>query len=464
VKAKSIRLRLTWWYFGILCLALAVFGGGVWLAMRQSLFAAVDASLRDRVEGVRRFIQQESPGLNLDDIQFEFREHSVLGPGGDLFQVADVEGRWIYRSDPLYDSNVPIYRSAQLGAGPRLETIEIRGTRLRFYSSNVIAHGRTYTVQVAAPVHEIEVALATFLWMLLGGVPALLLVASVGGYWISRRALSPVDHIITAARSITAQSLSKRLPVPETGDELQRLSETLNEMFGRLDAAFARITQFTADASHELRTPVALMRTTAELALRRNRDDREYREALSQILKELEQTSDLIEDLLLLARADSGAGFLKFQRTDLNESAAEASNQARVFAEAKGLHFEARLPEGATYVSGDPSSLRRLFLILIDNAVKYTPSGGRVEVSLKQRNGTAFAEVSDTGVGISAEDLPHVFDRFYRADKARARDVGGVGLGLSIAHWIVAAHGGRIDVESGRGQGTTFRIQLPAED
>ncbi len=429
--------------------------------MRQSLFAAVDSSLRDRIEGVRRFIEQESPSLSLDEIRFEFREHSVLGPGGDLFQVADGEGHWIYRSDPLYDSKVPVYRPDQLRAEPRFDELEIRGTPLRFLSSNVVAHGTTYTVQVAAPVQEIREGLTTFGWMLLGGVPVLLFLASAGGYWMSRRALAPVDEITNAARLITAQDLSRRLNVPATGDELQRLSETLNTMLERLEAAFSRIARFTADASHELRTPVSLMRTTAELALRRERGPEEYRQALAQILSELERTSALIEDLLVLARADSGAAAVALERIDLTASLSQACEQGRLLAGAKQIRFEVRLPQGPLDVLGDAPALRRLFLILIDNAVKYTPAGGLVRVSLERIDGAAVAEVADSGIGISEEDLPHIFDRFYRADKARSRDAGGAGLGLSIAHWIAHAHGGAIEARSRVGQGSVFRLQLP---
>jgi len=438
-----------------------LFGAGVWLAMRQSLFAAVDASLRDRIEGVRRFIEQESPSLSLEEIRYEFREHSVLGPGGDLFQVADSDGRWIYRSDPLYDSKVPVYQANQLRNGPRFEDIEIRGTPLRFLSSNADAHGKTYTVQVAAPVQEIREGLAAFGWILLGGVPLLLFLASAGGYWMSRRALAPVDRITNTARSITAQNLSERLDVPPTGDELQRLSQTLNTMLERLDTAFSRITRFTADASHELRTPVSLMRTTAELALRRDRRPEEYREALAQVLTELERTSTLIEDLLVLARADSGGESVTLERVDLASSVAEACEQGRVMAAAKQIQFEARLPHEPVWMLGDVSALRRLFLILIDNAVKYTPEGGLVGVNLDRIDGTAVVEVTDTGIGIAEEDLPHIFDRFYRADKARSREAGGAGLGLSIAQWIASVHNGRIEVESAQGCGTTLRVSIP---
>jgi heavy metal sensor kinase len=333
---------------------------------------------------------------------------------------------------------------------------------LRFLSQNAEAGGRTFTIQVAAPLHELQEGLNDFLWIIAPAVPLVLLIASVSGYWMSRRALHPVDEITRTARSISVESLSQRLTVPQSADELQRLSETLNEMIERLEAAFQRITQFTADASHELRTPLALMRTTAELALRQDQDPHERQEALQQILAEVERTSQLVENLLWVARTDSGGARLMKERVDLAESAREACAQAAPLAHVKQIHLESRLAEQAgIVVEGDRQALRRLFLILIDNAVKYTPRGGKVEVVLHRRDGLAIGEVKDDGVGIPQTDLPHVFERFYRVDKARSREEGGAGLGLAIGRWITEAHNGRIFAESDVEKGSTFRIELP---
>jgi heavy metal sensor kinase len=283
----------------------------------------------------------------------------------------------------------------------------------------------------------------------------------MGGYWMSRRALAPVDAITLEAKAIGADNLSQRLAVPKTGDELQRLSETLNEMMGRLDQAFQRVTRFTADASHELRTPLALMRTTAELALRGKQPEKEYREALEQILSELERTSQLVENLLLIARADSGGSKLHTSDIDLTQAVREACLQATPLFQAKHIKFESHLPDRPIAVRGDAQALRGLFLILIDNAVKYTPPEGSVTVSACETNKTAVVTVADTGIGIPPEDLPRIFERFYRVDKARSREQGGAGLGLSIGRWIVEAHGGTINIESDPGGGTTVHVGLP---
>jgi signal transduction histidine kinase len=256
-------------------------------------------------------------------------------------------------------------------------------------------------------------------------------------------------------------SLGNRLPVPGTNDELQRLSETLNEMLDRIEGAFRRVTQFTADASHELRTPVALIRTTSEVALRRQRSESEYRQALDAVLSEAVRTTDLIENLLTLARADAGKAALERAPVELGVLISEVLDQGERLARQKGLDLVSHPAAGTLIVPGDRVSLRRLFLILIDNAVKYTQTGGRIEVSVLRRTGAAAVEVRDSGVGIGAGDLPHIFERFYRSDRSRSRDFGGAGLGLSLAKWIVDAHGGTIHVESEPERGSVFRVELP---
>ena len=463
MRIRSIRTRLTLWYFSVLAAALTVFAAGMWIAMNRSLYHSVDDSLRDRVRGIARFIEEQGDSLSLEEARGEFREHSVLGPGGDLFQVADAQGNWLYRSDPLYDEHMPIYGSKELGSERRFENIEIKKTSLRLLSQNFSVGGQTYTAQVAAPLDELREGLDALLWVMLPAIPILLGLATLGGYGLSRRALAPVDEISRTARLISARNLSQRLAVPQTGDELQRLSETLNDMMQRLESSFKRVTQFTADASHELRTPVALMRTIAELTLRKNRSESEYREALEQIYMELERTSQLVENLMVLARADSSWGGPAAEPMDLAESVRDACLEGKTLARVKKVTFRYELPEDGITMRGDAQAIRRLFLILIDNAVKYTATGGEVTVSLETTDGDAWGRVKDTGIGIPREDLPNIFERFYRADKARSRDTGGAGLGLSIARWIADVHAGEIEVESEPGKGSVFSVRLPIQ-
>jgi heavy metal sensor kinase len=323
------------------------------------------------------------------------------------------------------------------------------------------ADNATYRIQVAAQMDDFYDALDRFRWMVLLLSPVLVLLASLGGYWLSGKALAPVDQITRAAQTINSSNLANRLDVPRTGDELQRLSETLNNMLGRLESSFNRITQFTADASHELRTPLALMRTTTEVSLRTSQTTADYRTAQQEILAELEKTSSLVEKLMLLARADAGVESLLRVPINISECLGNACKDGQVLAELKQLKFDTDIQAQKLFIEGDSQALHRLFLILIDNAVKYTPPGGSVTVALTQSNGSAVTEIRDSGVGVSAEDQPHIFDRFYRADKARSREVGGVGLGLSIARWVAEAHRGTIEVQSTPGVGSVFRIRLP---
>jgi heavy metal sensor kinase len=453
MNLRSIGIRLTIWYAAAFAVGLLLLGAGMWFAVQQSLYHAIDESLHDRVEGIRRFIEDHKTRLSLDEVKEEFHAH------GDLFQVIDQDGQWVHQAETLNGTPTPPVEA--LATGVRFDNVAVRGAPLRFLSQNIDIDGRRYTVQVAAPLRELQEGLREGLWLLVPLFPLVLLIASAGGYWMSRRALAPVDQITQTARSITAESLSKRLDVPRTGDELERLSQTLNEMIGRLESAFTKISRFTADASHELRTPLAVVRTTAEVALRGPQPDGEHRAALEQIVAEVERTSHLVENLLLIAKADSGDAQLHKTPIDLVQAVDEACSQASVLARVKGITFETHLPEKAIWVTGDSHALRRLFLILLDNAVKYTPAGGSFEVSLAEGDGFVVGSVRDTGIGIPSDDLCHIFDRFYRVDRARSRELGGSGLGLAIGRWITEAHGGTISVESTLARGSLFTVQLP---
>jgi heavy metal sensor kinase len=456
MSPQSIRVRLSLWYSLILALSLSLFGGGAYFAMRHSIYATLDAELRQRLEGVRGIISEDAPRgtTALDD---EFHEFAVgQGTRGRL-RVTDAAGRLLFAS-PGMESPVGPDPNRKESAGFNQR---IAGERFRLLHDTIDVAGDRFDVTVATSTRELGEALERFRRVLYLSVPLFLLLATLGGYWMSRRALAPVDEITQIARQIGAQNLAMRLAVPQTGDELERLATTLNEMLSRLDAAFQRITQFTADASHELRTPVSVMRTSAELTLRKPRTEAEYREALAQILHESEKVSRLIEQLLLLARTDSGSRTIPITRTNLNEILERAWRHAGILAEAKHLKSEDCVPAAPVWVRGDPASLERLFLILLDNAVKYTAEGGRIELRLSTVDDFAVTEIRDTGIGIASEDLGHIFDRFYRADRARSRETGGAGLGLAIGHWIAEAHGGEIRVQSEPSKGSSFQVRLP---
>ncbi|HVB59115.1 MAG TPA: heavy metal sensor histidine kinase [Candidatus Acidoferrales bacterium] len=451
-----IRLRLTALYSLILMLSLCVFGAIAYFAMRASIRSTVTDELEERLEGVRAIIAEEGPNgpAALED---EFKEYAD-GQGKDgRLRVSDASGRVLFAS-PGVTFPFPVPRGRWI---LRTFIAKIDGKKFRVLRETIYVAGMRYDVTVAANLLDFDRALDRFEIVLYSAVPIFLVLASFGGYWMSRRALEPVDEITRAARTIHAEDLAQRLTVPKTGDELERLASTLNEMLNRLEAAFKRITKFTADASHELRTPVSVMRTSAEITLRKPRSEEEYRETISQILYESERLSQLIEQLLVLARSDAGSAVLPMVRTDLTEPLRSACRQADRLARAKQLSLCESLPNQPLWVRGDAPSLERLFLVLLDNAVKYTPDGGRIEVHLSREDGFVIADIADTGIGVADEDLPHIFERFYRADRARSRDSGGSGLGLAIGSWIAQAHGGEIRVQSKIAKGSSFQIRLP---
>lgn len=455
MRNLSMRVRLTSWYFGIIAVTLCAFGVGGFFVMQKGIEATVDFGLRTQASKIAEFLGSLPPG----DLLKERLDVDRLprGIGGDFLQICDQYGLWIYRSPLMLQYDVPRHGpSGHVGY-----SLAVKRVPIRVFSSEIRIRGDSYSVQVAAPMDEFDEALGRFRWMILLLSPLLLSVASAGGYWMSGRALRPVDEIIREAESIDSKNLSKRLRITKSEDELQRLSKVLNGMLERLETAFNKIARFTADASHELRTPIAVMRTITEVSLRTSQTIAEHRDAETKVLEELEKTSSLVEKLMLLARADRGEDRLQYCPVDLASTVREACFEGEILAETKQITLEKNISREPFIVQGDFQRLRRLFVILIENAVKYTPTCGQVTISVGHTDGFATVEVKDTGIGIAPEDLPHIFDRFYRADKARSRDGGGLGLGLSIAQWEADAHGGSIVVQSVLGRGSAFQVRLP---
>jgi heavy metal sensor kinase len=459
VKRLSIGLRLTLWYLAIFLLAELIFGVGMWFILRQNLYDIADQALKDQAADLERFLQARQ-NIPTAQLEAELSEDYKIESSEDYLQISDVADGSIYRSRFLEEHPLPPLPVDERG-GPHYENRKLGKRRFRFMSKKMVAGTHVYIVQIGHPMHEEDETLDDFRRYLLWFAPILLLTASGVGYWLSHRALAPVDALARTARTISGHNLSSRLEKLNTGDELQRLSDTLNEMLARIESAFLRITEFTADASHELRTPIALIHTEAELALRRSRDASEYREALQQILVESDRTAKLIEELLALARADSGGEALNIQSLDLVALLRESASKWAQVAALRNLQFEQRLEAQRLSVMGDENALRRVIDILLDNAIKYTPVPGKVTLSAEQKDGQVLVSVEDTGIGIGPEDRARIFERFYRVDKARSRELGGAGLGLAIAQWIVHLHKGSITVKSDLGKGSIFRVDLP---
>jgi heavy metal sensor kinase len=460
MRKLSIGLRLTLWYLAIFAVAQIVFGAGMWFSLRHHLYHLVDSNIQDQVDDLKSLIQSKGKDPTLASLQDEVNEAYALEHFGNYLDVRAEGGALVYRSAFLEQH--PVALPEPSAARPAVsKNRRLGGKPFRLTRRRLEVNGHIYSVEMAVPTDEIVNTLSQFRFYLLMFAPLLLLLAAGGGYWLSHRALAPVDAIVGSARQISGSNLSSRLQKLNTGDELQRLSDTLNEMLERIETSFLRVTQFTADASHELRTPVALIRTDAELALRRSRGETEYKESLHHILKEAERTTVLIEQLLALARSDSGRESLDLHSINLSELMHSVLERWRQMASVHNLEFSAEIQAEECFVLGDKGALRRLLDILLDNAFKYTASPGSVHLSLAQTGDNATITVQDSGVGISTEDQGRIFERFYRVDKARSREQGGAGLGLSIAQWLVTQHRGSIEVASRPGEGSTFRVSLP---
>ena len=458
MKPRSIRVQLTLMNALILMAAFAVTGVATWLALSDSLHDTADDELRGRIQAIWTEVVGELEGAAPETLPARLASRAPIAPGTPFRIAAD--GRWVYASAGAEQWDEAVPPAGPLGNEDAGRTVTVDGHPVRLLAARLATRSRAWIVEAGMPVTEFYETLSDLAWLVLLGSPVALLLAGTAGYWMSRRALQPVATIASAARSIGADNLSQRLPIRGVDDELDRLSQTLNETFGRLEQSFRRITQFTADASHELRTPVAIMRTAAEVMRERPRSETEYAETLDLIVRETERMSLLIDDLLLLAREDAGAHAPVCEPIDLADVLRDACGQGRMLAAAAGLSFAADIPASCPAI-GDPEALGRLFVVLLDNAAKYTPRGGTVTLRMSVRAATATIEVHDTGVGIRPWDREHIFERFYRVDADRGRKNGGAGLGLSIARAIAVRHGGSIVVESTTAGGSIFRVTLP---
>ena len=459
MKRLSIGLRLTLWYLAIFFLAELIFGAGMWLILRQNLYDIADQALEGQAADLERFLEARKD-ISTQQLKAEISEDYKIERSEDYLQISEAGSGTIYRSRFLEENPLPPFPLDEK-ENPRYENRKLDHRRFRFMSQRMNVGARVYMVQIGHPMHEELETLDDFTRYLLWFAPLLLLGASAVGYWLSHRALAPVDALARTARTISGHNLSSRLEKLQTGDELQRLSDTLNEMLARIESAFLRITEFTADASHELRTPIALIHIEAELALRKSRNEAEYRDALRHILVEADRTTKLIEELLTLARADSGSEALNIHSLDLLTLLRDSAAQWAQVASLRNLQFEAHLNVPSLPVMGDEGALRRVIDILLDNAFKYTPAPGKVTLSAEEKHDHIVISIEDTGMGIAAQDQARIFERFYRVDKARSRELGGAGLGLAIAEWIVQLHKGSITVSSELQKGSVFRLELP---
>ena len=450
-----IRIRVAVTFCAVFFVLAGALEAAAYWSVRRAIHTMADHELEARLAGIDDHIERHLKRLGWPELGTALREHPAFQP--DLLYIRQQGGPVVFGG-----SRTAQMASANTAGGPKMETLETESQSLRILTVAKLYGGVAYELSCATDL-TIAATILHRLWMWITlSLPAVLFLASGAGYWISGRALRPVSGMIAAARSIDSSNLGERIAVPATGDEVQRLAETMNAMLDRIEAGFRQMRQFTANASHELRTPVAIIRAGAEVALlRTGSDERSYRDALHRILRQAERNSELIDEMLQLARTDCGADRAAAVRTNLNKSASLACAEVQPLAEAKGVRLVFRCEGAAPEVDADDNQLRRLWVLLLDNGVKYTASGGSVTLRIFVSEGQPCCEVSDTGIGIAPEHLPHIFDRFYRVDKARSRAEGGAGLGLAIADGLARMHSARIEVHSAEGAGSTFRVVFP---
>ena len=465
MQIVSLRVRLTLWYGTALALILVVFGGTLYAMLAHGLRDQIDRSLEETASVAVRALEQHrvGPFLPFEDLAAEFPELAVLDKS---FQIFSPAGKVAIQSPNLGRLDIPLSRTAletALSGRAAYESARFPGgLSYRLLSVPIFLDGALVNiVQVGASLRPVEEMLQRLVLLLLVSLPAALAVALGGGWFLAGGALRPVEAITLAARRIAAGDLTQRLMVSHAQDEIGRLSATFNDMIARLDASFRQVRQFSADASHELRTPLTVMKGETELALRRTRPAEDYKLALESNLEEIDRMARIVDELLFLSRADLGEVRIESQPIRLDALVEDVQRQAAVLGQERGVQVMTGSVEPVT-IQGDELRLRELLLNLVDNAVKYSRPGGKVELALARDGAMVRLSVADQGIGITAEAQGRIFDRFYRTDDARAHAHKGTGLGLAICKWIVEAHHGRIEVQSKVGEGSRFTVILPA--
>jgi heavy metal sensor kinase len=457
MKRLSIRWRLTLWYGVVLSAILAGFGGSVYLLMRHHMLALTDAALTEELAEICSDVARTSSSNAFPaELGLRYASHD-----GYESRVSTLEGEVLFQSEGFRKHSLPVPRQTTSSGRPTFVNLAASGQGHERLARRLVAgSGAPLLVEVSVSLAQSDRALSELLTILLLTGPLVVAFALGGGYLLARKALAPVDRMVATAQQITSKRLDQRLMAPNRSDELGRLAGTFNEMIARLERSFDEIRRFTADAAHELRTPLASMRTEAEVALRAARSPERDRVVLEDLLEEIDRLTSLVTQLLFLCREDSGLATGPRQLVRLDEVLKDAANHMQVLAREKGLALEI---DGTArcQVSGEADRLRQLFFNLLDNAIKYTPAGGQIRIWWECRDGKASVFVVDSGIGIPAAHLSRVFDRFYRVDPSRSLDFDGTGLGLAICRSIAEAHGGQIMVSSDAGAGCTFTVLLP---
>jgi heavy metal sensor kinase len=502
----TLRTRLALIYGALVALTTILFGVVTYLTLESELYANLDASLTQAASSLQAVIRKEQQEarqplvpvrrerreykaeeevfaflqrsslrdfvgpIPVPDSVFTKREdpvwsavyeHVLLNSSTFVLQASLPGGGVVWRSDNLLHDSLPrlssfVERGVPARDGLLHTDYTLSGTRYRM----VVLEGDAAEIAAAYPVDEIDMTLRRLFEFLLYTIPVVIILSFLLGRFLASRSLRPVDLIASKARRITAEHLSERLPTGPSNDEIARLSATLNEMIARLERSFEQIRQFTSDASHELKTPLAILMGEIEVALRKRSSVEELRMTLESCLEEVIRLNNVVQGLLELSRAESGQVTLQLEDVDFTAMLKDICEDIGIIAEPRGISVTHQLDHDVR-VYGDPVRLHQAILNILENAVKYNRDGGSIKVLLTTSDDHAYLGVTDTGIGIRKEDIPRIFDRFYRIDKARSQAIHGSGLGLSIVRWIVESHNGSIEVDSDEGTGTTFTIRLP---
>lgn len=466
MNTRSIRFRLVVWYAGLLVAVFVLLGiviyGGLKLYLEQSLAQSQMRRARQIADTLLANIGKTGQAHVINEINSWFAPET-----NDRFiRITDDASTPLYRStnpkDLSFNANVvPPHVEASKNGSWRVQPLPDGSPELLIASVPYrTGDGRHFLVEVGASLQPIKDVLQRLIVLLAVSLTVMVVVAAGGGYFLVRRALAPVGEITESAKQITLHHLKDRLPIAQTGDELEQLSTSLNHMIARLEDAFLHNRRFIEDASHELRTPLTIMRGELESIVEETQSSPEVQRTAASVLEEVERLARIVEKLFAISRLDAGEAQQEWVAFDLAELASGTAEQMCLLAEDKDISISCHGSK-QVMVDGDRPRLKQVVVNLLDNAIKYTPAGGKIRITVTGVDGKGILEVEDNGIGIPAEAKPHIFERFFRVDKARSREMGGAGLGLSIVKSICTAHGGRVDFESVEGAGSRFRVELP---
>jgi heavy metal sensor kinase len=465
MNTRSLRFQLVAWYAALLTGCFVLIGAATYAVLQSSLVGALRETQLRRARQIGQLLLDEIRGPGEARVGEEIQARYAPDLNGRLVRIMRGDSSMLYVSSAPKDqtfvpAELPPPAWSSLPESARQEPLP-GGRKMLLTAHEVQAPGGArYLVETGAPMDDVQAHLYQWLRFLLIVLPVVAALALGGGSFLVKRALLPVDRIAASAQRISSQNLSERLPVARTGDELERLSIALNHMVQRLDDAFQYSRRFMADASHELRTPLTVLRGELESCIQEPTLAPEWRERLGSALEEVERLAGIVEGLFAISRLDAGEAAAEWVKLDLARLAAATADQMSLLAEDKNIQVTCAAAE-PVWVEGDQARLKQVVVNLLDNAIKYTLQGGVIALTVSAINSHAVLEVADNGIGIPPEALPRVFDRFFRVDKARSRELGGAGLGLSIVKSICTAHHGRVEASSLPGQGSRFRVELP---